>query len=568
MYNYQEKKHPMASNKKRPLSSRLASVLVVSLVTMGIGAFTPVLAATPNAGKTKSGETTYTLTRPALVVGIFVEGLDADYVSLLRDNFTKDGFNRFISDGATIESIDYGTKVDPTAATAILMTGASVGVNGIPAARVWDIETRSDYPILLDVANIGNFTDETFSPAALKVSTLSDEVRIADGGIGLVHSVSPDAQTAIILAGHAGNSAFWLNEFTGKWSTSTFYRDVPAAIAKRNFGITLSSRLDTLSWTPSIPLEQYPDLPEYKKLFPFKHTFPARDANRYRAFKESAPGNHEVAQIGLDYISSLRLGGRGVTDMLNLGFNVSPYLYGREADNRVETMDAYIRLDADIASIVKAVEQGPGMANSVIFIAGTPAASGSKRDDEKWNIPAGQFSPKRAISLLNIYLIALHGNGEYVSGFYDGYFFLNRKQIKENGLDERQIRRESADFLARMSGVSAAYTIDDILERRAGEDAQAMQRNTSATHAGDVKVMINPGWSISDVLNESASELNLPVIRNAAVTSPVYILAPTVAPQKIGETVDARVVAPTISRILRIRSPNAASIPPLRLARP
>ena len=192
------------------------------------------------------------------MVGIFVEGLDADYIHLLRDNFGKDGFNRFIKDGVSIENIDYGTDVDVTAATAILMTGASPSVNGIPAARAWDTETRSDYPILLDPANIGNFTDETFSPGALKVSTLSDEVRIADGGLGVVHSVAPDAQVAILLAGHAGNSGFWLNEFSGKWSTSTYYRDVPAAIAARNYGVTLSSRLDTISWVPSRAVSSRP----------------------------------------------------------------------------------------------------------------------------------------------------------------------------------------------------------------------------------------------------------------------------------------------------------------------
>lgn len=557
----------MSSRKSRLISSRLAGVLVVSLVTMGISAFTPLraYAATPASGSAKAQPS---LQRPALIVGIIVEGLNADYVNLLRDNFGKDGFNRFITDGVSIENVNYGPGVDPTAATAILMTGASPAVNGIPAERVWDRETKSDYPILLDPANIGNFTDETFSPKALKVSTVSDEIRIADEGIGLVHSVAPDAQVAIILAGHAGNSGFWLNDLTGKWSTSTFYKDVPAAIAKRNYGVNLSSRLDTMAWVPAVSLDLYPDLPDYKRMYPFRHTFPARDANRYKAFKSSAPGNHEVAQIGIDYISSLKLGSRGITDMLNLGFNVSPYLYARDADTRVETMDAYIRLDADIASIVRAVEKGPGLANSVIFIAGTPAPAGSKRDDERWNIPSGQFSPKRAVSLLNMYLMAIHGNGDYVSGYHNGHFFLNRKFLKENDFDLTKIRRESADFLVRMSGVSEVYTLDDIMERRAGDEPIALQRNTSPVHAGDLLVMVNPGWSISDDLeNSSGQTQHLPVIRHAVTTSPFYLLAPTTAPQTIDSTVDARAIAPTLTRILRIRSPNAASLPPLRLSR-
>ncbi len=556
----------MLSRKSRQISARLAGVLVVSLMTMGIGAFTPLFAASPSETAGSKGTSTYSK-RPVLVVGIIVEGLSADYINLLRDNFGKDGFNRFINDGVSIENVDFGPGIDATAATAILMTGTSPGINGIPGSEVWDRETKSPYPILLDPANIGNFTDETFSPKALKVSTVSDEVRISDGGIGLVHAVAPDAQIAIILAGHAGNSGFWLNELTGKWSTSTFYKDVPAEIACRNYGVTLSSRLDTLSWEPSIRLENYPDLPDYKKLYPFRHTFPARDANRYKAYKTSAPGNREVAQIGIDYINSLKLGKRGVTDMLNLGFNVSPYLYGREADNRMETMDAYLRLDTDIANIVRAVEKGPGLANSVIFIAGTPAPAGSKRDEERWNIPTGHFSPKRAVSLLNMYLMAIHGNGDYVSGYHNGYFYLNRKFLKEQDLDESRIRREGADFLARMSGVCAVYTIDDILARRAGEDSQALQRNTSPNHAGDIMVMINPGWEISDDVDEPSPHNQLPVIRNVATTSPFFLLAPTTAPQTIDATVDARTIAPTVTRLLRIRSPNAASLPPLRLTR-
>ncbi len=83
MYNSQQKRL-MSSRKNHPISTRLASVLVVSLVSIGIGAFTPVFAsrpvAAPNAKKGAEGNN-YTLTRPALVVGIFVEGLDADYVT-------------------------------------------------------------------------------------------------------------------------------------------------------------------------------------------------------------------------------------------------------------------------------------------------------------------------------------------------------------------------------------------------------------------------------------------------------------------------------------------------------
>lgn len=165
-----------------------------------------------------------------------------------------------------------------------------------------------------------------------------------------------------------------------------------------------------------------------------------------------------------------------------------------------------------------------------------------------------------------MYLMAIHGNGDYVSGYHNGYFFLNRKLLKDRNIDESSIRREAADFLARMSGVSAVYTLDDIMARRAGDEPLALQRNTSPVHAGDLLVMVNPGWEISDSADDEVNKTQNPVVRCVATTSPVYILAPAVSTQSIDSTVDARAIAPTVTRLLRIRSPNAASVPPIRLS--
>ncbi len=353
---------------------------------------------------------------------------------------------------------------------------------------------------------------------------------------------------------------------TGKWSTSTFYRDTPQAVSKRNHINTLPNRLDTLGWMPSIPLDRYPDLPEYKKIYPFRHSFPSKDPNRYRAFKVSAPANREVTSMAADYISMMGLGTRDVTDMLNLSYTVAPYPYGRDADTRIETMDAYLRLDADLANLFKAIESGPGMENTLVFVAGTPIPTDSKREEDRWHIPYGTFSPRRAISLLNMYLIALHGNGDYVTGFHNGYLYLNNTLLKDRDLDQAAIRAEAAKFLTRMSGVSQVFTIDDILSSRAGDNGYALRRNTSLNHAGDLLILVNPGWEITDREDDDeADQTRGPVVRNVITTSPVYILSPSVDARTIDTPVDARSIAPTVARLLRIRSPNAASVAPLRL---
>ena len=64
---------------------------------------------------------------------------------------------------------------------------------------------------------------------------------------------------------------------------------------------------------------------------------------------------------------------------------------------------------------------------------------------------------------------------------------------------------------------------------------------------------------------QGETQTQLPVVRWQASTSPVYILSPQIDATEIVERIDARAIAPTVARILRIRSPNAASLPAVNL---
>lgn len=501
--------------------------------------------------------------RPQLVVGIMVDGLSLDCLELLRDNFPEGGFRRLMEQGVTITDLDYGTPLDGAAATAMIFTGTAPMVNGIAAAMVYDPVTHRLTPVLNDPQTIGNFTDETLSPVALAASTIADELRIDTGGLGYVYSIAPDPAQAIVMAGHAGNSAFWINDNTGKWATTTYYKDLPAPPQELNRKNPNEFRLDTLQWTPLQPLDRLPDLPSYRKLYPFRHTFPRISADRYKAYKSSPAVNADIARMASDYIRILNLGKRESADMLNLGFTLQPYLYGREADNRAELMDGYIRLDSDLRQLFASIDaNGPGMDRTLVFLAGTPVTRRQRKDDDKWGIPFGEFSSRKAVSLLNMYLMALHGNGEWVAGYHDSQVFLNHKLIKERDKDLQELRRQSAEFLTRMSGVNDAWTVDDLINRRASESPDVMRRNTSIGSAGDIFVAIAPGWQEID--DDSDTEAPRTSVRAASASAPAFILVPGGKPVTVSAPADARALAPTVSGILRIRSPNGASLPRLR----
>jgi hypothetical protein len=151
-----------------------------------------------------------------------------------------------------------------------------------------------------------------------------------------------------------------------------------------------------------------------------------------------------------------------------------------------------------------------------------------------------------------------------VSAYHNKQFYFNQKLAKDRNIDIKLLRTEAADFLARMAGVRQVLTIDDIISGRS-ENA-AIKRNTYIANSGDVAIEIIPGWQIVDDYNNThVLEHVKKVERQVPATAPVFIMAADVEPRLIDTPIDVRVVAPTVARLLRIRSPNAAANAPLQL---
>ena len=504
-----------------------------------------------------------------LLVGIVVDGLDTDYLDLLRERFGEGGFRRLEREAAFIPSADFGPGLDATAATATLMTGAAPSVSGIAANTRYDRDQLLETAVFADREILGNFTSAGYSPSALRVTTIADQARIASGGISIAYAVAPDPCQAIAMAGHTSNSALWLDAKTGNWASSTFYKEMPVAIATRNRTTPLLTRLDTMSWTPVLDPSLYPALPEHLKRYPFRYVFPRGSADRLKMLAASPMGNREVTSVASGLITGMKLGTHtDGTDVLNIAYTLQPYEYTKSSDTRAELMDAYVRLDRNLEQLFNEIDRSVGFDKTVLFLAATPPSTRTRREDERWGIPYGEFSTRKAISLLNMYLMAVYGNGDYVSAYHRGHFYLNNKLLKEKSLDESEVRRTAAAFLSKMTGVDRVFTVDEVIAGHAGEQPEALRRNTLAATSGDLIINVAPGFEIVDDYNTPVNDERTHMVeRVVATTAPVFILAPEIVPQTVGETVDARAVAPTICRILRIRSPNGASAAPLHLVR-
>ena len=501
--------------------------------------------------------------RPRLVVGIVVDQMRTDYIEYLRSYFGERGFRKLMTDGVYMRDVDFKVgDLDAASATAMLYTGAYPSQTGVPSSLVYDNAKHALMPALADTKTLGNFTNDSYSPENLRLSTISDELAISGGGVATIYALSANPQQAMIMAGHAGTGAAWINNTNGNWATTTWYKPMPTQISSKNYSSSLGSRIDTIQWKPSIPIERMPGLPKQKTLYPFRHTFPRADRDVYIRFASSPMGNREVTDVAIECLRGMKMGANDQTvDMLNLGYTLAPYKYVKDGDFRAELTDSYLRLDKELARLFDAIDKYVGAGNAMIWVSSTGYYDDAVIDDKKYRIPGGDFSMKRAKSLLNSYLSARHGNAAYIDAFKDGHIYFDHKVLEDKNLDVSEVVADARSFLTKMSGVADAYTLDDILSPNTPFE-ETLRLAMDPKHGGDLIVTFNPGWTVVDDIEYPATSKP---VRETPVLTPAFILGPGVQAERMDQSVDATALAPTVAGILRIRSPNGCATKPILL---
>ena len=491
------------------------------------------------------------------MVGIVVDQLRTDYIEYLQSYFGERGFNTLLRDGAYIRDVDFRAPVaDMPTASAMLFTGSYPSETGVPASAVYDSSVAGSglRPPLAKPSASGAISNDSFTPEALRLSTVADELVIDSDGASAVYSVAVDPQQAVIMAGHAGKGAYWINNTSGNWATTSYYGSLPATLSNRNMRRALSHRIDTMRWVQSPKVSGIPMISGKSQVSPFKYTFRKQDRDVYRKFAQSPLANAEVTDVAIDLIRDFHLGSRpDETDMLNIGYTLAPY---KDAlgTGKAELVDSYLRLDSQLARLFDAIDRSVGRGNAVIWLSSTGYYDDAIIEEKRYRIPSGEFSVKRAISLLNSYLSARHGSASYIGAIRNGQVWFDRKSIEDRRLDADEVISDARNFLVKMSGVADAYTISDILSPST-ETEQNLRLATDPSVSGDILIRYAPGWTVVD--DDQIPAKKRPV-RESPVMTPAFLLAPGVTATRIDDPVSAASLAPTVTGALRIRSPNGS----------
>lgn len=506
--------------------------------------------------------------RPRLVVNIIVGSMRATDLERYGDNFGEQGFRRLLSGGAYFTDAEYDYALTSTAAgLATFSTGAQPSVHGIVGDSWWDHVTGSRVELVADAkSHPVPFSTGSIScsPHRLQAPTLGDMVVDANPKSKQI-TIAVDPQTAIVLNGKRG-VAYWVERNKTHWTTSSAYlNELPKWVA--NYNSANSNSFYAISrWVPMGNIANYHNeevaVVEDIKDKPTKLLSDVDlhlDDSTYGHMCYTPAGNTMLLEFASQAIAQESLGSDEATDVLNIHLDPARYIaevYGPES---IEYEDMLYRLDANLAEFLTYLYAQVDSPEEIVVVVSSdhgtaPSYNPQERQERE------RFNHRQMEVIVNAFLGARYGSGNYVIGFANNALYLNHDLLNSKKLSIATVQEEVATFLLQMRGVSTALSATALRNTSFGGGRQRlMQQSFHATRSGDVVIDFMPGWMVESTDYRSTSHAGHRYDRSV----PLIIYGGGVAAERIERTVSIEEVAPTIAHLVGVEAPWASSARPM-----
>jgi len=183
----------------------------------------------------------YALDKPKLILQITVDQLRGDLPMRYYDRLGEGGLKYLLYKGVVYNNAHHAhANTETIVGHATLATGAHPSAHGMIGNIWFDRETGKttyniedpNYHLLTKGADVDADTEidptqkaassDGRSPAAILVTTFSDELSSLTAGKAKVFGVSVKDRGAVSMAGHSGK-AFWFSKATMEFVTSSYY---------------------------------------------------------------------------------------------------------------------------------------------------------------------------------------------------------------------------------------------------------------------------------------------------------------------------------------------------------
>ncbi|RLZ09103.1 alkaline phosphatase PafA [Faecalibacter macacae] len=508
--------------------------------------------------------------KPKLVVGIVVDQMRWDYLYRYQDRYTKDGFNRLLSEGFSNENTYIPYVPTYTAiGHSTIYTGSVPAIHGI-AGNDFIIQATGQemYCTQDDEVNGVGTTSKAgkMSPKNLLTTTVTDQLKLATNFRSKVYGVSLKDRGGILPAGHFADAAFWFDGETGNWISSTFYmNELPQWLQKFNDKKLTDKYLD--KWTTLYPIDTYkqsekdgnPYRANYKgndkMIFPYDLKAMKKD-NGFGLIRSTPFGNTLTKDIALAIIENEKLGKNdaGITDFLAISFSSTDYVGHQFSPNTIEAEDTYLRLDKDLGDIFNYLDKNIGKGEYLVFLSADHGGAHNPKyiQDKKGN--AGYFQTSTVKKELNAKLESKFKAKDIVRSLSNYQVHLNYDVINSNDLDEDNIREEIVKYMQKVDGVSFAADMDNIANSPIPAIIkERMINGYNRKRSGAINYILDPQWYGGKV---NAGGTTHGTWGSYDSHIPFVLMGWGIKPGKNYNPVHMTDIAPTISALLKIEEPN------------
>jgi predicted AlkP superfamily pyrophosphatase or phosphodiesterase len=454
------------------------------------------------------GGSAQTLSRPKLVVGLVVDQMRWDFLYRFHDRYGAGGFKRLLGEGFSCENtfIPYTPTYTAPGHTCVY-TGSVPSLHGIVGNNWYDKSIR-DIVYCTDDSSVKSVGSSSaagqMSPRHMWTTTVTDELRLATNFRSKTVGIALKDRGAILPAGHTANAAYWFDDATGGWISSTYYlQTLPQWVQQLN-AKKLPDEYMAKSWKTIFPIDTYiqstPDSKPYEGALPgggvtFEHRTDTIKNGRYGAFRVTPFGNTFTVDMAKAAIDGEGLGMRGVTDFLAVSFSSPDYIGHTFGPNSIEVEDTYLRLDKDLAELLNHLDFRVGKGNYLLFLTADHAVAHSPGFTEENKIPSGVSNTSTLQRTLNDALQKEFGNGNYIETIINYQVFLNHEFLQSKKLNRDAVKRSVMQTLLAQPGIDKAIDLSNIQSAALPAPVETMVVNGfNQKLSGDIQFIYRPQW--------------------------------------------------------------------------
>jgi hypothetical protein len=435
--------------------------------------------------------------QPKLVLFLMLDELSAEQLFVLRNRLSDDGFNRLLSGGAYFKNATYPSMSHyPGASIATIYTGAYPSTHGI-ISNQW-FEQFKEKEVNALYGELGSEPHIVVSDQILS-SGIYDEMNRLYGDSSKVAAVGFDPDKLLWTVGQAVNKAWWLDAKSGVFTSArdTSLLPEPVWVAEFNSKKLLDVYTER-EWGPLNDIHEYHQYAYFGGKMASSPAFlykleKTRDKQPYHRVSGSPYGNKLVRDFAASLLLNESFGKDHVPDLLTISFNTKPSVKTNGQLFSPESEDLLLRLDREIADLLKLVDDEVGLEHTLVVASGV-AAPGKTLTALHTN-DKGSFNGKKAASLLNLYLMAIHGQGKWVRAYHDGQFYLNHELLEKSELSIEEIQKKAASFLQQVEGVAYALPASDLIAASMNLPVmESLKLNYHPRRSGDLLIALAPGW--------------------------------------------------------------------------